>query len=66
MGVSMYKGCVWVRTSGGRRGFVLYPPRKGRAKASFLDTFRTESLPIDDLDNDSRVALREHPVIRLG
>jgi len=61
----MYDGCVWVRTLEGREGFVLYPPRAGRAKVSFWGTVSTEAVAIDDLDATSRAALRETPLKRI-
>jgi hypothetical protein len=57
-----YSGCVWVRRVGSpETGFVMYPPRGGAAKVSWLRRGVTEAVPLDDLDERSRASLAASP-----
>lgn len=63
-GYESYFGCVWVRRDGSpEAGFVMFPPRGGVARVSWPRgaTGVTEAVPLDDLDERSRLLLATSP-----
>ena len=57
-----YFGCVWVRRDGSPEvGFVMFPPQGGVAKVSWPRRGATEAVPLDDLDERSRLLLVTSP-----
>lgn len=63
---SCYLGCVWVRRDGSPEvGFVMYPPRGGEVKVSWLRRNVTEAVFLDDLDERSRTLLDTSPRSRI-
>ena len=61
-----YFGCVWVRRCGSSEsGFVMYPPRGGVVRVSWLRRGATEAVSLDDLDERSRASLIASPRTRI-
>jgi len=64
--MTYYLGCVWVRRDGSPEvGFVMYPPRGGAVKVSWLRRNVTEAVFLDDLDERSRTLLDTSPRSRI-
>jgi hypothetical protein len=65
-GCESYLGCVWVRRCGSpETGFVMYPPRGGVVRVSWLRRGVTEDVSLDDLDERSRASLVASPRMRI-